>query len=50
VTGTAVITMKACRALIEVLSPRLVPMRSSTRVRLPIIRAQNSRSNVGGVR
>ena len=31
VTGTAVITMKACRASMEVLSPRPEPMRSSTK-------------------
>ena len=32
----------------EVLSPRPEPMRSSTKVRLPIIKAQNRRSRAGG--
>ena len=36
VTGTAVITMKACRASIEVLSPRPEPMRSSVEQGLPL--------------
>ena len=40
--------MKACSALMLVLSPRLVPMRSSTKVRLPIISAQNKRNTAGG--
>ena len=42
VTGTAVITMKAWRASMEVLSPKPVPIHNNTKVRLPIIKAQNN--------
>ena len=34
----------------DVLSPKLVPMRSNTNVKLPIIKAQKSRSIRAGTR